>query len=95
MKKLLCLALMILIFGIISTNPIEDEWNNNVYEPPIIKVKKFLQKYGIYDDIVIFIKENKIGVAKLLCSKVIGREAVCDEAISILEPYINNEYKKK
>ena len=81
MKKLLCLVLIALILGSISAT-IEDEWANA--KGTFAKVKAFLQKYGIYDDLVKFFNDSAKGGAQLLCVKVIKKEGLCKEIINVL-----------
>ena len=50
MKKLLFLVLIALILGSISCGAIEDEWEKA--KATCAKIKAFLKKYGIYDDVV-------------------------------------------
>ena len=82
MKKLLCLVLIALILGSISAVSIEDEWANA--KSTFAKVKAFLQKYGIYDDLVDFFNKSAKGGAQLLCVKVIKKEGLCKEIINVL-----------
>ena len=81
MKKLLCLVLIALILGSISAT-VESEWANA--KDTFGKVKAFLQKYGLYDDLVKFFNDSAKGGAQLLCVKVFKKEGLCKEIINVL-----------
>ena len=85
MKKLLYLVLIALIFGSISAS-IEDEWAaaKNAFS----KVKSFLQKYGIYDDLVAYFNQSAKGSAQILCVHVIKKDRLCKEIINILWSFL-------
>ena len=66
MKKLLILLLIALIFGSISCDFIDE-----CKKATCAKIKEFLKKYGIYDDIVDLLKKGAKKVAQALCEKQI------------------------
>ena len=92
MKKFLYLILIALILGSISADSIEDEWANA--KGTLAKVKKFLQKYGIYDDLVNYLNNGARSAAQVLCVKVIGKDRLCKEIITILWDFLQKYYQK-
>ena len=68
MKKLLFLFLFALILSSISCDA-ATEWENA--KGACAKVKKFLQKYGLYDDFVNALNNGAKKLAQSICEKVL------------------------
>ena len=81
MKKLLIFLLIALIFGSISALSIREEWEKA--KEACSKVKEFLQKYGIYDDVVNLLKQGSKAVAQKLCEKKLPSD-VCTSIIIVV-----------
>ena len=92
MKKFLCLLLIALIFGSISCGA-QEEWNKT--KKVLSEVKKFLQKYGIYDQLVSFFNKSAKGGAQKLCVKVIKLDKLCTNIINVLWKLLENYYGHK
>ena len=86
MKKLLFFLLIALIFNSISADGIEDEWNHA--KETCAKVKSFLQKYGIYDDVVRLLTQGAKQVATNLCKKVLP-DSICPGLITVVGKLTN------
>ena len=79
MRKLLCLLLIVLIFGSISCG-IKEEWEKA--KQTCAKIKSFLQKYGIYDDVVNLLNKGAKVAAKNVCMKKFS-SSLCDDIINV------------
>jgi len=92
MKKLLFLLLIALIFASVSCGA-QEEWDKT--KKVLSEVKKFLQKYGIYDQLVDFFNKSAKGGAQKLCVKVIKLDKLCQNIISVLWKLLEDYYKHK
>ena len=92
MKKLLFLLLIAIIFGSISCGA-QEEWDKT--KKVLTEVKKFLQKYGIYDQLVEFFNKSAKGGAQKLCVKVIKLDKLCSNIIDVLWRLLKEYYKNK
>ena len=80
MKKLLFLLLIVLIFGSISAG-VKDEWEK--VKGTCSKVKNFLIKHGIYDDIIRLLNQGAKKGAETVCKKKLPA-AVCSSVITVV-----------
>ena len=81
MKKLLFLVLIALILGSISCGKIEDEWEKA--KATCAKIKAFLKKYGIYDDVVSLLTKGAKAAAQAVCEKKLPK-GVCSNLVTVV-----------
>ena len=81
MKKLLIFLLIALIFGSISALSIREEWEKA--KDVCSKVKAFLKKYGIYEDVVELLKKGAQAAAQKVCEKKIPSD-VCTSIVKVV-----------
>ena len=81
MKKLLFLLLIVLIFGTISTISIHEEWEKA--KQTCAKIKAFLKKYGIYDDVVKLLTDGSKNAAQKVCEKKLSSD-VCRDIVTVV-----------
>ena len=80
MNKLLFFLLIALIFGSISAGAAE-EWEK--VKGVCSKVRGFLQKYGIYDDVVRLLNQGAKTAATNVCKKKLS-DGLCSSIISVV-----------
>ena len=81
MKKLLFFLLIALIFSSISAGTIQDEWNHA--KETCAKVKSFLKKYGIYNELVRLLTQGAKTAATNVCKKALP-DAICPGLITVV-----------
>ena len=86
MKKLLILLLIVLIFDSISCITVQEEWEKA--KKVCSKVRDFLKKYGIYDDVVRLLKQGAKAGAQKICEKKLPK-GVCSSIISVVGSLIS------
>ena len=81
MKKLLFFLLIALIFSSISAGTIQDEWNHA--KQTCAKVKSFLKKYGVYNEIVRLLTNGAKTSATNYCNQHLP-SGVCSSIITVV-----------
>ena len=80
MKKLLILLLITLIFGSISCS-VKDEWEKA--KKTCAKVKAFLKKYDLYDDLVSLLNKSAKAAAQKICEKKFSSD-LCSNIVYVV-----------
>ena len=89
MKKLLILLLTALIFVSISAFSIIEEWEK--VKDICSDVRKFLQKYGIFDDIIkLLTRGAKIPAQRLCVSTLSLPPDVCSNIVDVVAKLTSN-----
>ena len=81
MKKLFFLLLIALVFGTIYSLSIREEWEKA--KATCAKIKTFLQKYGLYQDIVDLLNKGAKTAAQTLCEKKLSSD-VCSDIVTVV-----------
>ena len=80
MNKLLFLLLIALIFGTTSAS-IRDEWEKA--KEACAKIRSFLKKYGIYEDVIKLLNDGARAAAQKVCEKKIPSD-VCSDIVTVV-----------